>query len=474
MGTTTTKIKTFKSNYSTSLRQSCAIKSPTIVTTAARATLVDPFNADDVVENPSVVIPRPIVGGELIDSTVYAHKVQGKWIALVVWSLTSDCCQGFFALPDRKLQGRNTKVAAVDAAFAVVLEQLEKEFGAQLLEAAWAAEIANLREWAAAIHHELCQPGQELPLDGRTTIEFFAGTAVASLALQSLGTTPLLVVEKDKHALATCQRNLKPLHVHHDILEFDPTGWKCDIFIMGAVCTAHSKAGSGEGLKDEDVGPVHEAAMNGVAKIDFKVAILECAPELLEPKFKADRDRWLQAFMKRGCKVRFRIMDAADFNLPQRRRRCFMVATRAGVNVDQLMGFIFPKAVPHTTTVEDILESHVSESQYLSRIDATEVVWKAKPRRTQTGLRKLGLVEGKPFQGYRIYDPKAPVGATLTATGGGRARCTEAYCIDGKVRGLTAREACRMQGLPEWFAHDPHTGRALKQAGNALAYPLLN
>lgn len=47
-----------------------------------------------------------------------------------------------------------------------------------------------------------------------------------------------------------------------------------------------------------------------------------------------------------------------------------------------------------------------------------------------------------------------------------------AYLIDGKVRGLTPREACRMQGLPEWFEHDPDTRRALKQAGNALAYPL--
>lgn len=473
MGTTTSKkSETAKTTTSDRYRNSSALKRLTGVYEAVATAANDPFNADGVIENPSIEIARPLSGEELVDATVYAHKANGKWIACILWSLTTEQCQGIAELPGRKHPGHATPVVAFDAAFKDFFTQLEKAVGVELLNAAWVAEIANLRTWAAQLHHDQCKTGEDLPLAGLTTIELFAGTATASLALQSLGATPLLVVEKDKHALATCRRNLKPLHVQRDILEFDPKNWKCDILFLGAVCTAHSKAGNGEGLEDEEVGPVHEAAMGAVDKIDFKVAILECASELLEPKFKADRNRWLKAFMKRGCKVCFRIMDAADFNLPQSRRRCFMVATRGDTNVDELMGFIFPMALPHTTTVEDILERHASEDQYLSRIEAKEVVWNPKPRRTRSGLRKLGFVEGKIFQGYRVYDPKSPVGATLTATGGGRARCTEAYLIGDKVRGLTPREACRMQGLPEWFAHHEKPTQALKQAGNALAYPL--
>lgn len=461
-----------KTRSAHSIRTAAAIKSLNSVTQAAVAAIADPFNADGVVENPATVIARPLAGGELVDATAYAHKVHGKWIARIVWSRTTGDCQGIAQLPTRTQETFATEVAAVDAAFKIFLAQLETAIGTQLLDAVWVAEIANLRAWSAEVHHDLCKAAQDLPLAGQTTIEIFAGTAVASLALQSLGTTPLLVVEKDKHALDTCQRNLKPVHVQHDILEFDPTNWKCDVLVIGAPCFGHSRSGKGEGNENKEIGRVHAAGMNSVSKIDFNVAILECAPELLEPQFKADRDRWLKAFMKRGCTVSFRVMDAADFNLPQSRRRCFMVATRGLAKVDELMGFIFPKPVAHTTTVDDILERHVSEGQYLSRIDAKEVVWNPKPRRTQSGLRKLGLVEGKRFQGYRVYDPKSPVGATLTATGGGRARCTDAYLVGDKVRGLTAREACRMQGLPEWFVHHPKTTQALKQAGNALAYPL--
>lgn len=473
MGTTTSKTSsTSKTTTSDRCRQSSALKRLTGVFKAAAKAANDPFNADGVVENPSVVISRALAKGDLVDATIYAHQVHGKWVARIVWSLTIEPFDGRAMLPGRQSGRHDIKVNAVDAAFKLLFDQIENQVGAKILEAKWAEQIASLRQWNAKVHGDLTKADQKLPLTGITTIEAFAGTGVASLAFKSLGATPLLVVEKDEHALAVCQRNLKPLHVRRDILEFDAKGWKCHILFIGAVCTAHSKSGNGEGLKNAYVDSVHQAAMKMVRDVDFKVAIVECAPELLTPKFKADREEWVMTFMRRGCDVQFRVIDAADFNLPQSRCRTVMVATRGDVNVDEILGVLFPKAVPHTTTVEDILQPHVSDDQHLGRIDVSEVVWKTKLRRSHRGLKQIGCIGGKTSQGYRVYDPKAPVGPTILATSGGRARCTNAYLIDGKVRGLTPREACRMQGLPEWFEHDAHTGRALKQAGNALAYPL--
>jgi site-specific DNA-cytosine methylase len=40
------------------------------------------------------------------------------------------------------------------------------------------------------------------------------------------------------------------------------------------------------------------------------------------------------------------------------------------------------------------------------------------------------------------------------------------------ARGLTPREANRMQGMPEWAAHHPLPTHALKHAGNAVAVPV--
>lgn len=72
------------------VRINAAVKSINSISKAAVVALADPFNADHVVENPSVEIERPLSGGELVDATVSAHKVHGKWITSIVWNLTTN------------------------------------------------------------------------------------------------------------------------------------------------------------------------------------------------------------------------------------------------------------------------------------------------------------------------------------------------------------------------------------------------
>ena len=49
-----------------------------VVSRAAVAALADPFNADNVVENPSFIKARDTAHGELISVTLYAHQVDGN------------------------------------------------------------------------------------------------------------------------------------------------------------------------------------------------------------------------------------------------------------------------------------------------------------------------------------------------------------------------------------------------------------
>jgi site-specific DNA-cytosine methylase len=210
-----------------------------------------------------------------------------------------------------------------------------------------------------------------------------------------------------------------------------------------------------------------------VRDIDFKVAIVECAPGLLSAKHAADAEQWRQAFMKRNCRVQHRTINAADHGSAESRTRSFMVATRNGLDVGDVLGYIFPAATPQTTTVTSILDKNVKDDQHLGSMDVAEIKFHERPpRKGRGGLVELGRIDGKKHQGYRVYDPDQ-LGATITATGGGRAPCTSAYLIDGKPRGLTAREACRMHGLPEWFEHDTDLRRSQFQAGNSLSLPLV-
>jgi len=439
---------------------------------AVLAALSDPFNADGVVENPAFSHSRTLGQNETIAVTLTAHAVDGEWIAASDWHSTQAPFYGDGSLPSRKSEKFKTKSEAVGAALNRTIRQVETQLAENAYKPSGKAQLQSLRSWAAKAIADIRAADATLPLRGITVIEAFAGFGAASQALVDLGAKPLLVIENNEAVLNVYQNALHAPEVHKDILDFNGKGRKCDVFVLGAVCTAHSKAGNGKGMKDDYVGPVHEAALRAVRDIDFKVAIIECAPELLSEKHSGDAQRWRKALMARNCRVQHRTLNAIDFGLPQNRDRSFIVATPADLNVDDILGYVFPKAMPKTATVADILDKHVTDDQHLGAIDLKEVeFFKGGATKSPKGLIQLGLITGKKGQGYRLYDPKG-VGPTMTAKGGGRARCTGAYLIDGKPRGLTAREACRMQGLPEWFEHDQNLARAQQQAGNALALPL--
>lgn len=100
--TATKKTSTPKTTTSDRCRQLSALKQQTGVFKAAAAAANDPFNTDDVVENPSVAISRVLAKGDCIDATIYAQQVHGKWIASVEWSLAVAPFDGRSKLPCRK------------------------------------------------------------------------------------------------------------------------------------------------------------------------------------------------------------------------------------------------------------------------------------------------------------------------------------------------------------------------------------
>ena len=79
------EIRNSKTKTTTSdlCRQQSALKRHSGVFKATAAAVTDPFNADDVVEKPSVVILRELAKGDCIDATIYAQQVDGKWLASI-------------------------------------------------------------------------------------------------------------------------------------------------------------------------------------------------------------------------------------------------------------------------------------------------------------------------------------------------------------------------------------------------------
>ena len=97
------------------LRLTAAASLRSVVSRAAVAALADPFNADNVVENPSFTKARDTGSGELISVTLYAHPVDGQWIASSDWTLDAGPCIGDAELPARKHYRHATRLGAIAA-----------------------------------------------------------------------------------------------------------------------------------------------------------------------------------------------------------------------------------------------------------------------------------------------------------------------------------------------------------------------
>lgn len=435
---------------------------------------VNHFNARGTVDDPVFTLARP-AGHKGISLKVQAHCLgDGQWIAEPIWGslcghLPYDGIQPHTG--STIYQGRSL---AIEKAMGVGMAKIRKQLGALAQTAAWRKKLQAVESWSAEAVAQTRKFDETLALHGITVIDLCSGGLGGfGLGLTSLGAEVVLACEIDPEARHVYRQNVKPRRMHDDLCTLDGTKLKCDVLTIGLLCQAFSKAGKGKGLADPVLGKVYQHTLRLLREIDAKVVIIECARQLLTRDGGKDAEVIRQTLMRAGYRVQHRTLNASGFGVAQSRERSFIVATRLGLPVDDLLGYVFPAEQEPTAVVEDILEVEVPGT-----IEADQFVLHGKlPANRCTAMVEVGLLKTVKkqklldAQGYRVYSPKG-IGATLTASGGGRATCTGAYLVNGKVRGLTPREAARMQGMPEWAAHHPVKGHALKHAGNAVAVPV--
>jgi len=435
---------------------------------------VNHFNARGVIDDPVFTLARPAVG-DGISLKIQAHCLGDRqWIAEPIWG--SLCGH----LPHDGLQPHTGSVVyqsrseAVEHGIDAGLEKIRKQLGALAQTPGWRKKVQAVESWAAEAVAQTRKHDETLALNCTTVIDLCSGGLGGfGLGLTSLGAEVVLAVEIDPQARHVYQQNIKPRRMHDDLCTLDGTKLKCDILSVGLLCQAFSTAGKRKGFADPVLGKVYQHTLRLLREIDAKVIIIECARQLLTQEGGKDAEVIRQTLMNAGYRVQHRTLNASGFGVAQSRERSFIVATRLGLPVDDIMGYVFPTEQEPTACVEDILEPHVPHTI----ADDQFVLHSELPTERQTALTEVGLLKTVKdqtlldAQGYRLYSPKG-LGAALTATGGGRATGTSVYLVNGHARGLTPREASRLQGMPEWASHHSTTSHALKHAGNAVAVPV--
>ncbi len=148
-----------------------------------------------------------------------------------------------------------------------------------------------------------------------------------------------------------------------------------------------------------------------------------------------------------GYRVFYRILNSADYGIPQKRNRTYIVCF-----ANELAEYTFPAEQTLQTTLQDLLEPEVDDKYFLSQ--------RILPTILSNGT---GGYQAKSEIDLKIARPLCATMAKMHRA------CQDNYVTQGgRVRRLTPRECARLQGFEDTFVIPVSDSQAYKQFGNAV------
>ncbi len=191
-----------------------------------------------------------------------------------------------------------------------------------------------------------------------TFIDLFAGIGGFRLGLEKLGGQCLGYSEIDKQAIKVYKQNyISYLNKDElelgDITKISELPPDVDIIVGGVPCQPWSVAGCLRGFEDPRGKLWFDVIrlVNNNRPLGF---IFENVSGLASPKNRANLELILQEFTQIGYCVKWKVLNAYDFGLPQNRDRVFIVGIRN--DLDKCENYKFPESLNVHPKVLDILD----------------------------------------------------------------------------------------------------------------------
>lgn len=193
---------------------------------------------------------------------------------------------------------------------------------------------------------------------GRFTVaEFCVGGGGQALGLEAAGFDCVAAVEIDADCCTTLRLNRPQWNVlHEDMRQVDGSRWRnVDLFAAGVPCPPFSIAGKQLGTEDErDLFP---DAIRVIREMKPKAVMLENVPGFASAKFSEYRDSLRMQLLDMGYESDWRVLQAADYGVPQLRPRFILVA----LPPDRMSFFEWPQPLSEQTTVGDTLQDLMAQ-----------------------------------------------------------------------------------------------------------------
>ena len=300
------------------------------------------------------------------------------------------------------------------------------------------------------INAVLAPPPRQPDAQQLTCIDLFCGIGGFHIAAENLGLKVIFASDIDDDACKTYQHNFK-LSPMGDIVSIAAQDIPDhDIMLAGFPCQPFSIIGTQQGTADPR-GTLFLEILR-IARVKRPAGIvIENVKQLATAENGTILKKIIDGLTSIGYTVDWKILNALNFGLPQKRERVLIVATRT--HFDK---FPWPTAKIPMKPLSEILEPNPDAKNFVSeRIRAKRHDGhKSKCTPSIWHENKAGHISSYP------YSCALRAGASYN------------YLLVNGDRRLTPREMLRLQGFPDTFEIVCNDSQVRKQAGNAVPVPL--
>ena len=286
-------------------------------------------------------------------------------------------------------------------------------------------------------------------------IDLFAGIGGTRLGFEKAGAICVFSSEWDVHSQKTYEANFGEVP-HGDITKINEIDIpKFDILVGGFPCQPFSSIGKREGFKHKTQGTLFYDIARILAYHKPKAFLLENVPGLLTHQDGKTLQIVLETLNELDYYVEYKILNAADFGVPQKRDRIYIV----GFNKKKVKvaDFIFPNKKIKTPDIGKFVERNIQDRSISKHLQKVYIFKKD---------------DGRPE--IIDYKTKGPV-KTLVASYHKIQRLTGTFVADGPtgLRLLTEKECKAIMGFPPNYKIPVSRTQMYRQFGNSVAVPVI-
>ncbi len=316
-----------------------------------------------------------------------------------------------------------------------------------------------------------------------TSIELFAGAGGLALGLEKAGFDTIGLIEIDKSAARTLQKNRPEWNVINEDIEkisflnleefFSVKKGELDLLSGGAPCQSFSYAGKRLGLEDARGTLFYHYALF-LEKLKPKMFIFENVKGLLTHDKGKTYQTILEIFRQAGYSIpenQKAVLNAWDYGVAQKRERLITIGIRSDLSDN--VRFEFPKVYDYKLVLRDILEnvpesdgaSYSEEKKEIFKLVPQGGYWKDIPEDIARRYMKSCWYMGGGRTGIlRRLSMDEPSLTVLTSPS---QKQTE-RCHPLEERPFTVRENARCQSFPDEWEFLGSINEQYRQVGNAV------